>query len=85
MSLSTSEQRVLRTFHEYLITPGKMLCFSGPNLERYGADLKRMTHKKLLVEEKFNGGYSLTRAGFAAMQDCVDRDASAATHKDEAV
>lgn len=72
--LTTSEQRVLQTFDQYLMTPGKMLCFSGPNLERYGADLNRMTDKKLLVKEKFKGGYSLTRAGFAAMKDCILRN-----------
>ena len=72
--LTTSERRVLQTFHEYLMTPGKMLCFSGPNLERYAADLNRLTDKKLLVREKFKGGYSLTKGGFAAMKDCVGLD-----------
>lgn len=76
MTLSTSEQRVLQTFHQYLMTPGKMLCFSGPNLERFRADLNRMTVKKLLVKEKFKGGYSLTRSGFDAMKDCTHRDDS---------
>ncbi|MGI9474530.1 MAG: hypothetical protein ACR2NZ_23535 [Rubripirellula sp.] len=69
--ISKSEQRVLRTFHQYLMTEGKMLCFSGPDLERYSADLNRMTDKKLLVKEKFKGGYSLTRPGFEAMEDCM--------------
>ncbi len=81
--LSTSEQRVLLTFHQYLMTPGKMLCFSGPNLDRYAADLNRLTDKKLLVREKFKGGYSLTRGGFAAMNDCISRDATGdSTDKD---
>ena len=69
--LSNSEQRVLIMFHEYLMTPGRMLCFSGPNLDRYMVDLNRMTDRKLLVKEKFRGGYSLTKAGFAAMKDCI--------------
>lgn len=69
--LTESEQRVLQTFHQYLMTPGKMLCFSGPSLERYASDLNRLTDKKLLVREKFKGGYSLTRGGFAAMKDCA--------------
>ena len=56
------------------MTPGKMLCFSGPDLDRYRADLNRMTDKKLLVKDKFKGGYSLTRAGFLAMKDCVSAD-----------
>ena len=68
--LSTSEQRVLRTFRRFLVTPGQMLCFSGPNLEQDKATLELMTGKELLVKEKFKGGYSLTRAGFAAMNDC---------------
>jgi hypothetical protein len=74
--LSTSEQRVLQTFRQYLMTPGKMLCFSGPNLERYSAVLNKMADKKLLLKEKFKGGYSLTDAGFAAMKDCNHCDES---------
>ena len=80
--LTTSEQRVLQTFHQYLMTPGKMLCFSGPDLERHAADLNRLTDKKLLVREKFKGGYSLTRGGFAAMKHCISHaDAEKATDK----
>ena len=56
------------------MTPGKMLCFSGPDLERYAADLNCLADKKLLVREKFKGGYSLTKGGFAAMKDCVNHD-----------
>ncbi len=47
-----------------------MLCFSGPNLERDKAALDLLTDKDLLDKEKFKGGYSLTKAGFAAMNDC---------------
>ena len=68
--LTTSEQRVLRTFRRFLMIPGQMLCFSGPNLKQDKATLTRMTDKELLVEEKFKGGYSLTPTGFAAMNDC---------------
>ncbi len=68
--LSTAEQRVFRTFRQYLMTPGKMLCFSGPDLERDRDALKLLTDKKLLVKERFKGGYSLTPSGFAAMKDC---------------
>ena len=67
--LSASEQRVLRTFKQFLITPGQMLCFSGPNLELSKAALELLIDKDLLVKEKFKGGYSLTRAGFAAMNE----------------
>ena len=68
--LTTSEQRVLRTFRRFLMIPGKMLCFSGPGLKQDKATLASMTDKELLVKEKFKGGYSLTQTGFAAMKDC---------------
>ena len=68
--LSTSEQRVLRTFRRFLMNPGQMLCFSGPNLKQNKTTLTLLTDKELLVEEDFNGGYSLTRNGFAAMNNC---------------
>ncbi len=68
--LSTSEQRVLRTFRRFLMIPGQMLCFFGPNLKQDKATLELLTDKELLVEEEFKGGYSLTQAGFAAMNDC---------------
>ena len=68
--LSKSEQRVLRTFRQFLMTPGQMLCFSGPNLEQDEAALDLLTERELLIKEKFKGGYSLTRAGFESMNDC---------------
>ena len=68
--LSPSEQRVLGTFRRFLMIPGQMLCFSGPNLKQDKAVLTRLTDKDLLVEEKFQGGYSLTQTGFAAMNEC---------------
>jgi len=46
-----------------------MLCFSGPDLKQDKATLDRLTNKDLLVEEKFKGGYSLTRAGYDAMNE----------------
>lgn len=52
------------------MTPGQMLCFYGPNLQQNKATLELLTEKELLVKERFKGGYSLTRAGFAAMNDC---------------
>ena len=68
--MSTSEQRVLRAFRQFLMTPGQMLCFYGPNLKQYQSALTQMTEKDLLVKEQFKGGYSLTNAGYAAMKDC---------------
>jgi hypothetical protein len=70
---SKSELRVFRTFRQYLMTPGQMLCFSGPSLERDRSALSQLTDRKLLVKEKFKGGYSLTPAGFAAMKQCTVR------------
>lgn len=66
--LSPSEKTVMRTFRQYLITPGEMLCFFGPNLERHKSALKQLTQRDLLVKEHFQGAYSLTRAGFEAMK-----------------
>lgn len=71
MLLSTSEQRVLRTFRTYLMTPNKMLCFSSPTLEQHKSALDTLTGKDLLVRESFKGGYSLTQAGFTIMQNCA--------------
>ena len=52
------------------MNPSQMLCFSGPNLKQNKATLELLTDKELLVREDFNGGYSLTQTGFAAMNDC---------------
>jgi predicted transcriptional regulator len=67
---SASEQRVLRTFRQFLMTPGQMLCFSGPELKQYKNTLDALIDKEVLVKEKAKGGYSLTRTGFAAMNNC---------------
>jgi hypothetical protein len=68
--LTTAEQRVLQTFRRFLMTPGQMLCFYGTNLKKYRPALKQLTEKELLIKEQFEGGYSLTTSGFAAMKDC---------------
>ncbi len=68
--MNTAEQRVLRTFRQFLVTPGQMLCFHGPNLNQHQAALNQLTEKELLVKEQFKGGYSLTKAGFLAMNNC---------------
>ena len=65
---SKSEKSVLRRFRQFLMTPGKMLCFFGPDLERHRPALQAMTDRKLLVKEQFKGAYSLTPAGFEAMK-----------------
>jgi len=68
--LTKPERRVLGVFGEYLMRPGLMLCFSGPSYKRDSAALDLLTEKKLLVKEKFEGGYSLTPSGYAAMKEC---------------
>ena len=52
------------------MTPGKMLCFYGPGLKQNKAILDRLSDRKLLVKERYKGGYSLTQAGYAAMINC---------------
>ena len=68
--MTPSEKTVLGAFQKYLVTPGKMLCFFGPDLERHKPALLRLTEKDLLIKEQFKGAYSLTHAGFAAMKTC---------------
>ncbi len=68
--LSPSEKTVLRTFRQFLVTPGEMLCFFGPNLEKHKVALQQLTKKDLLVKEHFEGAYFMTHAGFEAMKTC---------------
>ena len=69
--LSQSEQAVLSVFRRYLMSPGKMLCFSNPQLASFTESLTQLTDKGLLIQESFPGAYSLTESGFAAMNDGV--------------
>ena len=68
--LTPSEKKVLRTFRQFLVTPGRMLCFFGPNLEKHKTALLQLTKKDFLIKEEFKGAYSLTRAGYDAMKAC---------------
>ncbi len=68
--LSTREQNVLLTFRQYLMTPNKMLCFYGQDLEKNATALESLIEKDLLVRETFNGAYSLTHEGYAEMNRC---------------
>jgi hypothetical protein len=70
--LSSAEEAALRTFRQYLITPGKMLCFFGPNLEKHEPALQELTEKQMLIKETFKGAYTLTDAGYRAMKACED-------------
>lgn len=67
--ITAAERKVLDTYQQYLITPGQMLCFTGPNYERDKETLELMSDKQLLTKESFDGGYSLTKTGFEAMKD----------------
>ena len=67
---SQLEVSVLRRFRQFLMTPGQMLCFYGPDLDKFKAALQAMTKKQLLVKERLKGAYSLTPAGFEAMKSC---------------
>ena len=66
--LSTAERNVLDVFRQYLVVPGEMLCFHGQSFQKHRAPLQQLTEKKLLLKERFKGGYSLTNTGFAAMK-----------------
>ncbi len=68
-TLSATDHAVLNAFRRYLMAPGKMLCFTAPEVVTLGDSLALLTHKGLLVAERFPGSYSLTKAGFKAMQD----------------
>ena len=70
--MSSSEKTVLRIFQQYLVSPGEMLCFFGPDLEKHKAAFEQLTKKQLLVKEQFKGAYSLTNAGFAALKACEE-------------
>ena len=65
---SPAEHAVLNAFRKFLMTPGKMLCFSGSDLEAFSVPLASLANNGLLVAERFRGGYALTKAGFAAMK-----------------
>jgi hypothetical protein len=67
-NLSPAEQTVLGVFRNYMMSPGRMLCFGSADLQTYRVPLAGLTAKGLLVAEKFRGGYSLTNEGFAAMR-----------------
>lgn len=74
--LTTPEENVLRVFREFLMRPGQMLCFHGPDLEKHRNALTALTDRDLLVGESFKGGYSLTLEGFEAMKACTSRPAA---------
>jgi hypothetical protein len=58
----------MRVFRRFLLTPGKMLCFFGPELNKHKGALQKLISRQMLVEEQFSGAYSLTPDGFRAMK-----------------
>lgn len=68
VELSPAELAVLGVFERYLITTGQMFCFCAADLETYNLPLAQLVRRKYLVEEDFQGAYSLTPSGFAAMK-----------------
>jgi hypothetical protein len=68
----SQQQSALVVFRKYLIEPGEMLCFHGPLLDENRNSLRCLTEQGLLSKDKFKGGYTLTKAGFAAMQHSHD-------------
>lgn len=71
--LNTGERAILDVFRDYLMTPRKMLCLGPSHREKYEQQLAQLIDRGMLTEERFNGGYSLTEAGYAAMQACQMR------------
>ncbi len=68
MMFSKTDVAVLDVFRQYMMEPGEMLCFHGDWFDNHRDSLQRLTLEKLLTKDQFKGGYSLTHAGFAAMQ-----------------
>ena len=68
-----AERAVLKVFRHYLMTPGKMLCFSSADLANFDAPLDQLTRKGMLVADQHQGGFSLTESGFAAMMSDDER------------
>jgi hypothetical protein len=69
-NITPAERRVLAIFRQFLMTPGRMLCFCGNELDTWGGTLAEMSSKGFLVAERFHGAFSLTKAGFARMRHC---------------
>ncbi|QDU58152.1 hypothetical protein [Aeoliella mucimassa] len=66
-----TEECVLTVFRQFYMTPDKMLCFYGQDLEDKTMALQSLVDRQFLVREKFKGGYSLTEAGYHHMKQSV--------------
>lgn len=67
-ALSAEECAVLKVFRTYLMTPGRMLCFTNTDLVTMEKPLAELTTKGFLMAENVRGRYSLTSKGFAEMK-----------------
>ncbi len=65
---SVSEKKVMQAFRDFGMTPNKMLCFFGQDLDSKAKALESLVNKEFLIREKFGGAYSLTTAGYAKMK-----------------
>jgi len=68
-ALSATELSVLEIFRRFRMGSGQMLCLSRADVAALHEPLTQLANNGLLVEESFQGGYSLTPAGFAAMKE----------------
>lgn len=82
LALSSADLSLLGVFRKFLVGPGEMLCFFGPDLDKHRTALARLTELDLLVKERFRGGYALTALGFDAMNAQKSRSKSGGAEAD---
>lgn len=70
--LSLKERDLLAVFRQYLATPGHMICLDGAAVQKHKVAIRNLTDRNFILKERFEGGYSLTKAGFAAMNTCEE-------------
>ena len=68
LQMTPTEERVLRFFRQFLMTPGEMLCFNTQQIQSYRVGIDKLIEHDLLKKAGFKGGYCLTDAGFKAMK-----------------
>jgi hypothetical protein len=56
MLFSKLEKSEFQKFRQFMMTPGQMLCFSGPDLDRHRSALHALIEKNLLDQEQFKRG-----------------------------
>ena len=71
--LSAKEQALMAVFRQYLATPRNMICLDDTMVQKHKVALRGLVEQRFLLKERFEGGYSLTQAGFAAMTACDDQ------------